>query len=601
MTTAMAHQEPIHERLQAAPEEPLYHHGASGWPDAADQSDLPDSSPYYNMPKRNKRKNFKPRCAPNATTFSDESNAERPDSPINGEQRTAPAQNAEEEKNGSEEPSGNVKIGIKNFSLLKGAVDFSRRLSTDSNGNGNTDYQNRLTDENKVDSFQRSYIDSLQINTNSDNREQTVINFSNYANSRNFCAKNPFAISQLIKTNSPPRRRDSDGSDEGEEKNNQDINANERIDSQDNVTETQANGETPNVANKILRDYAMNTMKELLGIYGLSSNEVADAISGQIRALEALQGKPFTQLPLSLKRRRDSGEADRLRRSSSATEDEGSTNITPPKTPDNDLEAQRQRALQIINHQSMRLFGRSSEGQEEDGSGSDDGDQTLDLSVSRDTDGQEQSTTSSAGNSVSEFEPQNMLMRKNLEDLANLQMQVMICIHLLASPLNEKKPLAPCLAEHFKLPVADVVVVSVTVVNSLRSTLNRRGGLKASPRWPSTGRGLLGVAVTKCGDHSFFQKSSIADAEDSQERKLPSSDGVGPMRRVRGIRVFYSERFHMRSRFHYSRYVQTDTQRGPTALHLRPRGVTVAVAGMEVDLGYGSKIEQEKKRDIGKC
>lgn len=37
---------------------------------------------------------------------------------------------------------------------------------------------------------------------------------------------------------------------------------------------------------------------------------------------------------------------------------------------------------------------------------------------------QEQSTTSSAGNSVSEFEQQNLLMRKNLEDLANLQMQV---------------------------------------------------------------------------------------------------------------------------------------------------------------------------------
>ena len=30
-----------------------------------------------------------------------------------------------------------------------------------------------------------------------------------------------------------------------------------------------------------------------------------------------------------------------MRRSSSATEDEGSTNITPPKTPDNDIEAQR--------------------------------------------------------------------------------------------------------------------------------------------------------------------------------------------------------------------------------------------------------------------
>lgn len=35
----------------------------------------------------------------------------------------------------------------------------------------------------------------------------------------------------------------------------------------------------------------------------------------------------------------------------------------------------------------MRLFNRS-QTQEEDGSGSDDGEQTLDLSVSRDTDGQ---------------------------------------------------------------------------------------------------------------------------------------------------------------------------------------------------------------------
>lgn len=59
---------------------------------------------------------------------------------------------------------------------------------------------------------------------------------------------------------------------------------------------------------------------------------------------------------------------------------------------------------------------------DEEGS-SDDGEQTLDLSVSKDADGQEQSTTSSAGNSVSEFD-QNMLMRKNLEDLSNLQMQV---------------------------------------------------------------------------------------------------------------------------------------------------------------------------------
>lgn len=35
----------------------------------------------------------------------------------------------------------------------------------------------------------------------------------------------------------------------------------------------------------------------------------------------------------------------------------------------------------------MRLFGRS-QAQDEDCSGSDDGEQTLDLSVSRDTDGQ---------------------------------------------------------------------------------------------------------------------------------------------------------------------------------------------------------------------
>ncbi|XP_038219132.1 uncharacterized protein LOC119837574 isoform X2 [Zerene cesonia] len=401
MTTMAAHQESVHERLQPGPEEPLYLHGAS-WAETNDNQEdhSTDMSPYYNMPKRNKRKNFKPRCAPNASTFSDESNEHCDnESPVNGNDRTTP-DNAGDEGSYS-------KIGVKNFSLLKGgAVDLSRRLSTDSNEN--IDYQNRLSEEKKVDTFQRSYIHSLQMNDVE--KERTVLNFNNLQN-KTFCAKNPFAISQLIKTNSPPRRRDSD-SDE-----NKDINSNDR-DNQDG-TEGQQNGDT---ANRILRDYAMNTMKELLGIYGLSSNEVADAISGQIRALEALQGKPFTQLPLSLKRRHDSGDApERIRRSSSATEDESSTNITPPKTPDNDLEAQRQRALQIINHQSMRLF--KSQGAEEDASGSEDGDQTLDLSVSRDGDGQEQSTTSSAGNSVSEFEQQNMLMRKNLEDLANLQMQ----------------------------------------------------------------------------------------------------------------------------------------------------------------------------------
>ncbi|XP_061380272.1 zinc finger protein castor homolog 1-like isoform X2 [Danaus plexippus] len=413
MTTAMAHQESIHERLQSGPEEPLYlHHGASWNSETSEHQEdhSTDMSPYYNMPKRNKRKNFKPRCAPNATTFSDDSNGGNCESSLtNGNDRTTPEQ-------ADEETDGYNKIGVKNFGLIKGgAVDLSRRLSTDSNENIESTYQN-ITDEKKIDSFQRSYIHSLKVNQPAE-RDHTVLNFSNLQN-KTFCAKNPFAISQLIKTNSPPRRRESDSDDEAK---GQDINANDRLENQviGESNEGQQNGDPSNATNRILRDYAMNTMKELLGIYGLSSNEVADAISGQIRALEALQGKPFTQLPLSLKRRHDSGDGtDRsIRRSSSATEDEGSTNITPPKTPDNDIEAQRQRALRIINQQSMRLF-RS--GREEDSS--DDGDQTLDLSVSRDTDGQEMSTTSSAGNSVSEYD-QNMMMRKNLEDLANLQMQ----------------------------------------------------------------------------------------------------------------------------------------------------------------------------------
>ncbi|XP_063542807.1 uncharacterized protein LOC134751380 isoform X2 [Cydia strobilella] len=412
MTAMAAHQESLHERLQPV-EEPLYLHHGAPWPETADQQDEHsiDASPYYNMPKRNKRKNFKPRCAPNATTFSDDSNgANGNQSPVNGNERTTPEHTEDDYP----------KIGVTNFNFLKGvAVDLSRRLSTDSNENIDSNYQNRLPDDKKIESFQRSYIDSLQISQDGQ-RDRTVLNFSNLQN-KSFCAKNPFAISQLIKTNSPPRRRESESDDDNK---GQDINANDRLgenQEQMEVSETQQNGDGSNATNKMLRDYAMNTMKELLGIYGLSSNEVADAISGQIRALEALQGKPFTQLPLSLKRRHDSGDGEKIRRrSSSATEDEGSTNITPPKTPDNDMEAQRQRALQIINQQSMRLFGRAPE---EEGSGSDDGEQTLDLSVSRDTDGQEQSTTSSAGNSVSEFEQQSLLMRKNLEDLANLQMQ----------------------------------------------------------------------------------------------------------------------------------------------------------------------------------
>lgn len=268
MTTAMAaHQESIHERLQPA-EEPLYmHHGAT-WPEPEAQEEQ-NMSPYYNMPKRNKRKNFKPRCAPNATTFSDES--EHCESPLNGNDRTSP--------DNAEEKDGFAKIGVKNFSLLKsGAVDLSRRLSTDSNEN--IDYQNRLSDDKKPDSFQHSYIHSLQ----DPERDRTVLNFSH---NKTFCAKNPFAISQLIKTNSPPRRRDSDSDDDK----HQDINANEKLEAQDTMETENQNGEATNATNRILRDYAMNTMKELLGIYGLSSNEVADAITGQIRALEALQGE----------------------------------------------------------------------------------------------------------------------------------------------------------------------------------------------------------------------------------------------------------------------------------------------------------------------
>lgn len=365
MTTAMAaHQESIHERLQPAAEEPLYLHHGSTWPEADHQEEhSADMSPYYNMPKRNKRKNFKPRCAPNATTFSDDSNGANCES-TNGNDRTTP------DINDDDKEEAYAKIGVKNFSLMKGAVDLSRRLSTDSNEN-ESNYQNRLPDDKKVDSFQRSYIRSLQINQEAE-RDRTVLNFSSLQN-KTFCAKNPFAISQLIKTNSPPRRRDSESDEESK---GQDINANDRLgESQEpmEATEAQQNGDASNATNRILRDYAMNTMKELLGIYGLSSNEVADAISGQIRALEALQGelnetihdvnyfdnklfpmlkciflvigKPFTQLPLGLKRRHDSGMEDgterSLRRSSSATEDEGSTNITPPKTPDNDIEAQR--------------------------------------------------------------------------------------------------------------------------------------------------------------------------------------------------------------------------------------------------------------------
>lgn len=289
MTTAMAaHQESIHERLQPAAEEPIYlHHGPASWPESVPHQEehSTDMSPYYNMPKRNKRKNFKPRCAPNATTFSDESNGATyvdDGSPLNGNDRSTP-----EPIDDNKDEGNYAKIGVKNFSLLKGgAVDLSRRLSTDSNENIESDYPNRLPGEKKMDSFQRSYIHSLRMNQDVEN-DRTMLNFTNLQN-KSFCAKNPFAISQLIKTNSPPRRRDSDS----DEDKSRDMNANERLDSHEpNENESHQNGDTNNATNRILRDYAMNTMKELLGIYGLSSNEVADAITGQIRALEALQGE----------------------------------------------------------------------------------------------------------------------------------------------------------------------------------------------------------------------------------------------------------------------------------------------------------------------
>lgn len=313
MTTAMAApQESLHERLQPTEESIFLHHSAPTWPQTSpDQDDNnQDTTPYYNMPKRNKRKNFKPRCAPN-TTYSDESGTENRGSPFNGDERITP-ENMEEEdetKNGSEEPSNYMKIGVKNFSLLKsGVVDLSRRLSTDSNENIDSNYEDRLPEDKKIESFQRSYIDSLQINQDSDNREQTVLNFSNLQNAKSFCAKNPFAISQLIKTNSPPRRRESDCSDD-EDKSNQDINANDRLgdnQQQREIGDISTNGDPSNATNRMLRDYAMNTMKELLGIYGLSSNEVADAINGQIRALEVLQGN-YIFIKLTVFGNRDTG------------------------------------------------------------------------------------------------------------------------------------------------------------------------------------------------------------------------------------------------------------------------------------------------------
>lgn len=319
MTTAMsAHQEPPRERLGPP--------AAPGW-----------------QPKRNKRKDFKPRCAPaeasspnpgiaptptlNPGSYSPQDRsdfAEEEDYAI-AEERT---ERDDHEDNNDDAISKCVKIGVKNMVMLKGtgAVDLSgRRISTDSNENiESTDFRGNILDFaehqkrmealrnlNVSSQFQQSYIQSLQLPNLSQQAKNFAMNSgmtpSEYK-SKNFSTKSPFAISQLIKTNSPTRRRDSDNSDELEDdegslKNEDSPNndgsggemtpdhrdKDEPMDVEDGDEDNaMQNGENPN-NNKVLTDYAVNTMKELLGIYGLSSNEVAEALTGQVRAIEALQ------------------------------------------------------------------------------------------------------------------------------------------------------------------------------------------------------------------------------------------------------------------------------------------------------------------------
>lgn len=319
MTTAMsAHQEPPRERLG------------------------PPATPDW-QPKRNKRKDFKPRCAPaeasspnlgitttptlNPGGFSPQDRSyfpEEDDYAIKEDMM----ERDDHEDNNEESLSKCAKIGVKNMVMLKGtgAVDLSgRRISTDSNENiESTDYRGNILDFaehqkrmealrnlNVSSQFQQSYIQSLQLPNLSQQAKNFAMNSgmtpSEYK-SKNFSTKSPFAISQLIKTNSPTRRRDSENNsdelddDEGSLKNDDSPNndgsggdmtpdhrhKDEPMDVEDGDDDNpMQNGETPN--NKVLTDYAVNTMKELLGIYGLSSNEVAEALTGQVRAIEAMQ------------------------------------------------------------------------------------------------------------------------------------------------------------------------------------------------------------------------------------------------------------------------------------------------------------------------
>lgn len=296
MTTAMsAHQEPPRERL---------------------------SSPVWPPAKRNKRKDFKPRCAPNAPPSPPPHRADGAplandaEDPDDASTRLSADRSPTDEDDDSASQPKCLSIGVKNLVLLKGpeAVDLSgRRISTDSNENIDTSEYPRLdfSDHRKPLSissqFQQSYIESLQL-PGAQNKHILTTN-SNISitpseyKTKNFSTKSPFAISQLIKTNSPTRRRNSDNSEDldndgSSPRNDEDGSGGGmspemvqqepmEVDDSREVDEEMQNGEAP--TNKVLRDYAVNTMKELLGIYGLSSNEVAEALSGQVRAIEALQ------------------------------------------------------------------------------------------------------------------------------------------------------------------------------------------------------------------------------------------------------------------------------------------------------------------------
>ncbi|XP_077289087.1 zinc finger protein castor homolog 1-like isoform X2 [Arctopsyche grandis] len=407
MTTAMsAHQEPPRERL---------------------------ASPVWPPTKRNKRKDFKPRCAPNAPLTS----PQHVDDGVDSE----PSHELDEDMDGAtrlseerihtdddDDISKCVKIGVKNLVLLKGAeaVDLSgRRISTDSNENIDTypgsqhllDFADHRKNTMNISSqFQQSYIESLQLPEQGKHILTTNSNISitpSEYKTKNFSTKSPFAISQLIKTNSPTRRRNSDNSedlenDDGSLRNEEDgsggalspdapqQDGQEPMEVDDAIEEEMQNGEVPS-NNKVLSEYAVNTMKELLGIYGLSSNEVAEALTGQVRAIEALQaGKPY---PLWLQHRWPQGAMNAM------------TAMGAPYLEDSEIQSP------LDAHHRSNSIQENSEASGVDS----DGDRTLDLSLSKDPDVQDLSASaSSAGNSVAEFEQQTLLMRRNLEDLAGL-------------------------------------------------------------------------------------------------------------------------------------------------------------------------------------